>query len=142
MALETLFYYRLGNLLLVVTSFILPKLALLVKLIVASKLAWLQKGIPKSALIMEILSRQWPRLLMFTSFSTWLPLTTSLSIGWIKMPCSMETYKMSLYEVTSRFCWESKLVGWLCKSLYGQKQYPRAWFGQFNPIVQQFSMTQ
>ena len=37
---------------------------------------------------------------------------------------------------------ESGLVCRLCRSLYGLKQSPRAWFGCFSFVVQEFSMTQ
>ena len=36
---------------------------------------------------------------------------------------------------------ESGLVCRLCRSLYGLKQSPRAWFGQFSYVVQEFGMT-
>ena len=36
---------------------------------------------------------------------------------------------------------ESSLVCGLCRSLYGLKQSPRAWFDSFIYIVQEFSMT-
>ena len=29
----------------------------------------------------------------------------------------------------------------LCRSLYGLKQFPRAWFGRFSSMVQEFGMT-
>ena len=35
----------------------------------------------------------------------------------------------------------SGLVCRLCKSLYCLKQSPRAWFGKFSNVVQQFGMT-
>jgi len=35
----------------------------------------------------------------------------------------------------------SGLVCHLCESLYGLKQSPRAWFGKFSNVVQQFGMT-
>ena len=35
---------------------------------------------------------------------------------------------------------ESSLVCRLCRSLYGLKQYPRAWFGCFSFVVQEFGM--
>ena len=35
---------------------------------------------------------------------------------------------------------ESGLVCWLRRSLYGLKQSPRAWFGRFSSVVQEFSM--
>ena len=37
---------------------------------------------------------------------------------------------------------ESGLVCRLCRSLYGIKQSPRAWFSRFSSMVQEFSMTQ
>ena len=36
---------------------------------------------------------------------------------------------------------ESELVCRLRRSLYGLKQSPRAWFGQFSSVVQKFGMT-
>ena len=36
---------------------------------------------------------------------------------------------------------ESVLVCRLCRSLYGLKQSPRAWFGHFSSMVQECSMT-
>ena len=36
---------------------------------------------------------------------------------------------------------ESSLVCRLRRSLYGLKQSPRAWFGQFSSVVHEFSMT-
>ena len=37
---------------------------------------------------------------------------------------------------------ESSLLCRLCRSLYGLKQSPRAWFGHFSSVVQEFGMTQ
>ena len=36
---------------------------------------------------------------------------------------------------------ESGLICRLCHSLYGLKQSPRAWFGRFSSVVQEFGMT-
>ena len=36
---------------------------------------------------------------------------------------------------------ESRLVCRLCRSLYGLKQSPRAWFGRFSFVAQEFGMT-
>ena len=36
---------------------------------------------------------------------------------------------------------ESRLVCRLSRSLYGLKQSPRAWFGRFSSVVQEFGMT-
>ena len=35
---------------------------------------------------------------------------------------------------------ESGLVCKLCRSLYGLKQFPRAWFNRFSSVVQEFGM--
>ena len=37
---------------------------------------------------------------------------------------------------------KSSLVCRLCRSLYGLKQSPQAWFGRFSFMVQEFGMTQ
>ena len=37
---------------------------------------------------------------------------------------------------------ESSLVCKLHRSLYGLEQSPRAWFGRFSSVVQEFDMTQ
>ncbi|RVX12789.1 Retrovirus-related Pol polyprotein from transposon RE1 [Vitis vinifera] len=76
-------------------------------------------------------------------FSPWLLCVLGLFISWIlKMPSFMVILpRKFIWSNLLVFCsGESGLVCRLRRSLYGLKQSPRAWFGRFSSVVQEFGM--
>ncbi|RVW31085.1 Retrovirus-related Pol polyprotein from transposon RE1 [Vitis vinifera] len=84
------------------------------------------------------------RLLLFVYFSPWQLCVIGLFISWIlRMFSFMVNFSRKVYmEQPPGFVaqGESGLVCKLRRSLYGLKQSPRAWFGRFSSIVQEFGM--
>ena len=139
-----LFLYLLVNLQLDVVGSTLLKLVLMIRLI-AIRPAWLLKVILRFMVVtMATPSLLLPRLLLFAYFSPWQLCVIGLFISWILRMLSF------MVNFSRKCIWsnhlvlfaqgESDLVCKLRRSLFGLKQSPRAWFGLFSSVVQEFGM--
>ena len=77
--------------------------------------------------------------LSMASMSSWLLYQLDIKNAFLHGDLAEEVYmEQSLGFVAQG---EFGLVCRVCRSLYGLKQFPQAWFGRFNSVVQEFRMT-
>ena len=137
--LGILLFCHLVSFQLVVVGSTQLRLVLMVRLI-ALRPAWLLKDILRfMVLIMVTLSPPLPRLLLsMAAMCSWSLFQLDIKNAFLHGDLAEEVYMEQPPGFVAQG--ESGLVCGLRRSLYGLKQSPRAWFGRFSFVVQEFGM--